>query len=132
MQRTGKSSTSKLLQSNAMWGEFLSLSLSLSLSLVSFLFVIHFFNPLNLLTRFCGFYFVLRTRNTFFATQKTATLVPPRSRKRLLAMTSGRKFTEFTRKFGKKFTLFTKLHNLHQKFTNFTPKIQTKGLNYER
>ncbi len=101
------------------WGRNFSLSLSLSLSLASFLFVIYFFNPLNLFTRFSlfarrkfikftrkfinlrhfltkfttfitfhfyGYCFVLCTRNTFFATQKTASLMSPRLEFARLAM----------------------------------------------
>ena len=81
------------------------LSLSLSLSLVSFLFVIHFFNPLNLFTRFSLFLrrkFINSRRFFTKFTRKFTTFINfhfyglPRSRKRLFAMTAWQKFTTFT------------------------------------
>ena len=74
-------------------GENFFLSLSLSLSLVSFLFVIYFFNTLNLFARFCGLLWRLQR----------------------LAMTGWRKFTKFTQN-SKKFTLRSqKIHKIFQK-----------------
>ena len=70
------------------WGDLLSLSLSL----VSFLFVIYFFNPLNLLTRF---YLFLRRKFINFARKFS------------------QKFIKFTQKFTNSRHFFTKFTNSH-------------------
>ena len=64
---------------------------------------------------FCGFYFVLRTRNTFFSMRKTASLVSPRKKSLTLI---------FARNDG-----VAKIHKLYKFFPNF---YSTRFQNFEK